>query len=54
MWNARVVEAQLESRLPGDIAILSYMQMTPPICRKWKRTKEPMMKMKEESEKADN
>ena len=31
---------KLESRLPGEISITSNMQMTPPFCRKWSRTKE--------------
>ena len=30
MWNARLNEAQLESRLPGEISVTSDMQMTPP------------------------
>ena len=29
--NARLDEAQLESRLPGEISITSDMQMTPPL-----------------------
>ena len=33
---------KLESRLPGEISITSDMQMTPPLCRKWRRTKEPL------------
>ena len=37
MRNARLEEAQLESRLPGEISITSYMQMTPPIWCKVKR-----------------
>ena len=37
MWNARLDEAQLESRLPGEISINSDMQMTPPLCQKVKR-----------------
>ena len=31
MRNARLDEAQLESRLPGEISITSDMQMTPPL-----------------------
>ena len=31
MQNARLDEAQLESRLPGEISITSDMQMTPPL-----------------------
>ena len=29
--NARLNEAQLESRLPGELSITSDMQMTPPL-----------------------
>ena len=32
---------KLESRLPGEISITSYMQMTPPLWQK-RRTKEPL------------
>ena len=42
MWNAKLDEAQAESRLPGEMSITSDMQMTPPL----------QQKMKEESEKA--
>ena len=31
-----------ESRLPGEVAITSDMQMTPPLQQKAKRTKEPL------------
>ena len=34
MRNAGLEEAQLESRLPGEISITSDMQMTPPYGRK--------------------
>ena len=34
MRNAGLVEAQLESRLPGEILITSDMQMTPPLWQK--------------------
>ena len=34
MRNARLDEAQLESRLPGEISITSDMQMTPPLWQK--------------------
>jgi len=34
MRNARLDEAQLESRLPGEISITSDMQMTPPLRQK--------------------
>ena len=35
----------------GEISITSDTQMTPPLWQKARRTKEPLMKMKEESEK---
>ena len=35
--NAGLEEAQLESRLPGEISITSHMQMTPPLWQKVKR-----------------
>ena len=37
MRNARLEEAQLESRLPGVISITSDMQMTPPLWQKMKK-----------------
>ena len=37
MWNAGLDEAQLESRLPGEISITSDMQMTPPLRQKVKK-----------------
>ena len=37
MRNAGLEEAQLESRLPGEISITSAMQMTPPLWQKVKR-----------------
>ena len=37
MRNAGLDEAQLESRLPGEISITSGMQMTPPLWQKVKR-----------------
>ena len=40
---------KLESRLPGEISITSDMQMTPPLWQKVK-TKDPLVKVKEESE----
>ena len=43
---------KLESRLPGEISITSDMQLTPPLWQKVKGTKELLMKVKEESEKA--
>ena len=44
---------KLESRLPGEISITSYMQMTPSLWQKGKRNffKRLLMKVKEESEK---
>ena len=36
MRNAGLEEAQLDSRLPGEISITSDMQMTPPL---WKKLK---------------
>ena len=37
MRNAGLDEAQLESRLPGEISKTSDMQMTPPLWQKAKR-----------------
>ena len=37
MRNAGLKEAELESRLPGEISITSDMQMTPPLWQKVKR-----------------
>ena len=31
-----------KKRLPGEILITSDIQMTPPLCRKQRRTKEPL------------
>ena len=42
MQNARLDEAQLESRLSGEISITSNMQMTSPLWQKVKRTKKPL------------
>ena len=42
------IKHKLESRLPKEISIISYMQMTPPYGRKQRRTKEALMKVKEE------
>ena len=36
------MKQKLESRLPGEISITSDMQMTPPLCRKQRRIKEPL------------
>ena len=46
---------KLESRLLGEISIISDMQMTPPLWQKVKRNepKSLLMKVKEESEKID-
>ena len=41
MRNAKLDEAQLESRLLGEISITSDMQMTPPLWQKLKN-KEPL------------
>ena len=38
MWNARLCEHKLESRLLGEISIASGMQMTPPLWQKVKRS----------------
>ena len=37
MRNAGLEEAQLGSRLPGEVSITSDMQMTPPLWQKVKR-----------------
>ena len=45
---------KMESRLPGEISITSDMQMTPPLMAESKeKLKSLLMKVKEESEKAD-
>ena len=41
MQNARLDEAQLESRFPGEISIISDTQWHHPYGRKQRRTKEP-------------
>ena len=38
MRHAGLEEAQLESRLPGEISITSDMQMTPPLWQRVKRS----------------
>ena len=43
---------KLESRLPGEISIISDMKLTPPLWQKAKELKNLLMKVKEESEKA--
>ena len=42
MRNAGLDETQLGSRFLGEISITSDMQMIPPLCRKPRRTKEPL------------
>ena len=37
MWNAKLEEAQLASRLPGEISITLDIQMTPPLGQKAKK-----------------
>ena len=44
---------KLESRLPGEISVTSDMQMMPLYGIKWRGTKEPLMKVKQKSEKVD-
>ena len=52
MRNAGLDEAQLESRLLGEITITSNIQVTPPL---WQKSEEELksllMKVKEKSEK---
>ena len=43
---------ELESRLPGEMSITSDMQMTPPLRRKQRGTKDLLDEVKEESGKA--
>ena len=43
---------KLESRLSGEISVISAMQMTPPLWQKPKKLKSLLIKVKEESEKA--
>ena len=42
MRNAGLKKHKLESRLLGEISIISDTQMTPSLCRKRRRTKEPL------------
>ena len=42
---------KLESRLPGEVAITSDRQITPPLWQKMKKNLKASMKVKEESEK---
>ena len=46
------IKHKLESRFLGEISTTSDMQMIPPNGRKRRRIKSPLMKVKEESEKA--
>ena len=46
------MKLKLESRLLGEISIISDMHMTPPEWQKVKRNYSLLMKMKEESENA--
>ena len=43
---------KLESRLLGEISIISDMQITPPLWQKSEELKSPLIKVKEESGKA--
>ena len=52
MRNAGLDEAQLESRLPGEISITSDIEMTPPfMIQSEEELKSLLMKVKEESKK---
>ena len=42
---------KVESRLPEEISITSYMHMTPPLWQKAKKNQSLLMKVKEESKK---
>ena len=42
MQNGGLDEAQAGISLPGEISIPSDMQMAPPLCQKWRRTKESL------------
>ena len=53
MRNTGLEEAQLESRLPGEISVTSEMQMTPTLMSESEEElKSLLMKVKEENEKA--
>ena len=43
---------KLESRLPGEISIISDMEIIPPYGKRWRGTTEPLDEVKEESGKA--
>ena len=47
------MEHKLESRTPGEIPATSDMLMTPPLWQKRRGLKSLLMKLKEESEKAE-
>ena len=47
-----MMKHKLESRLPGEISIVSDMKLTPPLWQKAKELKSLLMKVKEDSEKA--
>ena len=51
MRNAGLDEAQVVSRLPGEISLISDMQMTPLMAESEEELKSFLMKVKEESEK---
>ena len=51
MRNTGLEEAQLESRLLGEISITSDMEMTPRLMAESEELKSFLMKVKEESEK---
>ena len=51
MRNAGWMKHKLESRLPGETAISSYMQMTTLITKSIEERKSLLVKVKEESEK---
>ena len=51
VWNAGLDEAQLESRLLGEISITLDMQMTNPYVESKEKLKSILMKVKEECEK---
>ena len=52
MWNARLDEPQLESRLLGEISITSDMQMIPPLWQKVKRNSKASWRWKRRVKKA--
>ena len=52
MRNTGYMKHKLESRMLGEISIISDMQMTPPLWQKAEELKSLLMKVKEESDKA--